>query len=81
MKVEIETGKSLGVLAEIKQKKLQTISDVMDDNVLELFAGIASKADTPEKVKDFNAKVMDSKALIEGAFGGEGFSLKKMIGF
>jgi hypothetical protein len=70
MKVEIETGKPIQVLADIKGEKLQALSDTMNDEVLTLFSDIAKKADTPEKKAEFNQKVLSNKSLIESAFGG-----------
>lgn len=70
MKAEIETNKVLPVLAQIKADKLQVLSHVMNDEVLTLFSEIAKKADTPEKVKEFNEKVLSNKGIIETAFGG-----------
>jgi hypothetical protein len=70
MKVDIETNKTLPVLAQLKGEKLQVLSHVMNDEVLTLFSDIAKKADTPEKIKEFNEKVLSNKGIIESAFGG-----------
>lgn len=73
MKVDINTNKTLPALAQIKGQKLQVLSDVMNDEVLTLFYDIARKADTPEKIKEFNKKVLSNKGIIESAFGGGSF--------
>lgn len=73
MLVNIETHKQAAPLAKMKADKLQALSNVMNDEVLTLFADIAKKADTPEKIKEFNEKVLSNKSLIESAFGGGSF--------
>jgi hypothetical protein len=73
MKIEIETNKLSPALAQQKADKLQALSNVMNDDVLTLFEGIAKKADTPQKIKEFNEKVLSNKSLIESAFGGGSF--------
>lgn len=73
MEINIETHKQAPALAQIKGQKLQVLSDVMNDEVLTLFYDIARKADTPEKIKEFNQKVLSNKGIIESAFGGGSF--------
>ena len=68
MRIDIETNKSVEVLAKKKAKKLQLLSDKMNDDVLDLFCGIAEKATTPKEIEIFNQKVLKKSLLIRGAF-------------
>ena len=68
MKVEIETNIDLAFLANKKAEQLQILSNVMNAGVLELFSNIAKKANTPEKIKAFNKKVLDNKLTIQLLF-------------
>lgn len=71
MKILIETNKAVIGNAEKKAEQLQVLSNVMNDQVLQLFSSIASKAKTPAQIAEFNKKVTDNEAIISGMFDPE----------